>query len=263
MCSHSVFAFQAVPLIRPTNMLQTVAKQLARRLGSALPAEAVGGSFMLQKRGAKWSVETEPATYKSVDEIINHELIEKTLEETKEAAKDLGRIRDILAAAKERSFLTNAQPGPSEYVQGLTIEEMGILLNTDVNNEAIMTEIFDTAFAIKERIYGNRIVLFAPLYLANYCVNNCRYCAFRAPNKGLERTSLTDQQLREEVAALQHQGHRRLLVLTGEHPKYTFDEFLHVSWRITGATKQHWCRWVKFLSCLFGAPERVRCRGAL
>jgi len=90
-----------------------------------------------------------------------------------------------------------------------------------------MSEIFDTAFAIKERIYGNRIVLFAPLYLANYCVNNCRYCAFRSPNKHIERSSLTDAGLREEVAALEKQGHRRLLVLTGEHPRYTFDQFLN------------------------------------
>ena len=96
----------------------------------------------------------------------------------------------------------------------------------DSNNEAIMQEIFDTAFAIKQRIYGNRIVLFAPLYLANYCVNNCRYCAFRAPNKHIERSSLTDEGLRAEVAALERQGHRRLLVLTGEHPRYTFDRFL-------------------------------------
>lgn len=111
-------------------------------------------------------------------------------------------------------------------MQGLTYAEAATLINVDERNEAIMQEIFDTAFAIKERIYGNRIVLFAPLYLANYCVNNCRYCAFRAPNKHIARSSLTDAALKEEVAALERQGHRRLLVLTGEHPRYTFDQFL-------------------------------------
>ena len=106
------------------------------------------------------------------------------------------------------------------------MEEAATLLNVDANDSTIMQEIFDTAFAIKQRIYGNRIVLFAPLYLANYCVNNCRYCAFRATNKHIERSQLTDDQLKAEVEALQHQGHRRLLVLTGEHPRYSFDKFL-------------------------------------
>ena len=91
-----------------------------------------------------------------------------------------------------------------------------------------MGMVFDTALAIKERIYGNRIVLFAPLYLANYCVNSCTYCAFRTGNKALARSALTDGDIRAEVTALQEQGHRRILALTGEHPKYTFEQFLHV-----------------------------------
>jgi thiazole biosynthesis protein ThiH len=80
---------------------------------------------------------------------------------------------------------------------------------------------------VKRAIYGNRIVLFAPLYLANMCMNTCTYCAFRAENKAIERTSVTEQELRDEVAALQRLGHRRLLVLTGESPSYSFDKFLH------------------------------------
>ena len=72
-------------------------------------------------------------------------------------------------------------------MQGLSYEEMATLLNTDPEDESLMQEIFDTAFAIKERIYGNRIVLFAPLYLANHCMNDCQYCAFRVKNKGIER----------------------------------------------------------------------------
>jgi 2-iminoacetate synthase ThiH len=76
--------------------------------------------------------------------------------------------------------------GKSEYVQGLTLEECATLLNIDVADTKLMDMVYDTALAIKERIYGNRIVLFAPLYLANYCVNSCTYCAFRAGNKGLQ-----------------------------------------------------------------------------
>lgn len=75
--------------------------------------------------------------------------------------------------------------GKSEYVQGLTLEECATLLNVDAQDKVLMDKIFDTAFAIKNRIYGNRIVLFAPLYIANYCVNSCTYCAFRTGNKHL------------------------------------------------------------------------------
>jgi 2-iminoacetate synthase len=180
----------------------------------------------MQIRTAMWSVEREPQEYKDVNEIINDSLIVKTLEESKEAAKDIGKIRAILEAAKERCFLKDREPGPSEFVQGLTYEEAATLINVDSSNETIMQEIFDTAYDIKQKIYGNRIVLFSPLYLANHCVNNCRYCAFRSPNKHIERSDLTTEALKEEVIALQKQGHRRLLVLTGEHPRYSFDRFL-------------------------------------
>jgi hypothetical protein len=74
----------------------------------------------------------------------------------------------------------------SEYVQGLTLDEAATLLNIDAANSGLMELVYETALAIKNRIYGNRIVLFAPLYIANYCVNSCTYCAFRAANKGLQ-----------------------------------------------------------------------------
>ncbi|KAH7617409.1 putative 2-iminoacetate synthase [Nannochloris sp. 'desiccata'] len=213
---------------------------MLRLLGkTALQAAAVSGlssyqglkalaacATHMQIRTAMWSVEREPQEYKDVNDIINDSLIVKTLEGSKEAANDLGKIRAILEAAKERCFLKDREPGPSEFVQGLTYEEAATLINVDSSNETIMQEIFDTAYDIKQKIYGNRIVLFSSLYLANHCVNNCRYCAFRAPNKHIQRSDLTTEALKEEVAALQKQGHRRLLVLTGEHPRYSFDKFL-------------------------------------
>nr|AHH85813.1 FeFe-hydrogenase assembly protein [Tetraselmis sp. GSL018] len=197
---------------------------------SVLAPAATGLARTIGNRGmALWSVEREKGqTYRSADEIIDHNLIEWSLEQTRKDAQDPVRVRAILEAAKQRSFLDNYNPagGGSEYVQGLTYSECATLLNVDVKNHDLMSEIIETAFNIKERIYGNRIVLFAPLYIANYCVNNCTYCAFRSGNKDIERSSLNEQQLREEVEALQKQGHRRLLVLTGEHPKYPFDDFL-------------------------------------
>eukprot|EP01025_Chloroclados_australasicus_P059180 TRINITY_DN7474_c0_g1_i1.p1 TRINITY_DN7474_c0_g1~~TRINITY_DN7474_c0_g1_i1.p1 ORF type:complete len:537 (-),score=49.23 TRINITY_DN7474_c0_g1_i1:334-1944(-) len=177
---------------------------------------------------AMWSVEKEKDhKYKDPNEIINHEVIEKLLENTKQQAKDPNCIKDILSDAKERAFLTNYTPGPSEYVRSLELDGCATLLNVDVKDQKMMDMIYDAAFQIKNRIYGNRIVLFAPLYLANYCVNNCAYCAFRSVNKTIERSLLSDDDIRSEVEALEKQGHRRLLVLTGEHPKYGFDQFLN------------------------------------
>lgn len=196
--------------------------------GLRAAANALGSTSLQQKRGLLWSVEREKGhTYKDTKDIINDEEIFTALEKTKNLAKDPKYVQEVLDAAKERSFLTNYTPGKSEYVQGLSLEECATLLNIDANDKAMMDMVYDTAFAIKNRIYGNRIVLFAPLYIANYCVNSCTYCAFRAGNKHLKRNFLSDEELKSEVAALEKQGHRRLLVLTGEHPKYTFDQFLH------------------------------------
>lgn len=210
-------------------------------LGLKAVNEAISSTFSSQRRGLLWSVEREKGhVYKDTKEIVDEDAIFKALESTKGRSKDIAAIKDILTAAKDRSFLTNFTPGKSEYVQGLTVEECATLLNVDVKDTEVMELIYDTAFAIKNRIYGNRIVLFAPLYIANYCVNSCTYCAFRTGNKNMARSALTDEELRAEVAALEEQGHRRLLVLTGEHPKYTFDQFLHAI-DVIGSVKTEPC----------------------
>lgn len=138
-------------------------------------------------------------TYRNPDEMIDDDAITRALESTKERAKDPAAVAAVLEAAKERAFLkapppsppapsegsvsTSSEqipePGPSEFVRGLSIEEAAILLNVDADDQEAMRPIFETAFKIKNRIYGNRVVLFAPLYIANWCVNSCRYCAFR------------------------------------------------------------------------------------
>eukprot|EP00977_Amphora_coffeiformis_P028084 scaffold34689_cov289-Amphora_coffeaeformis.AAC.4 len=182
-----------------------------------------------------WSKELEPHTIAPASQIVNVPKIEEVLEATKTAAKDSNRVREIFRNAIDRALLktpNGRQVIPSaepqhEFVQGLTLEEAATLLNLDpATQPELMNELYDTALSIKQRIYGNRIVLFAPLYLSNYCVNSCTYCAFRGKNTHIARSSLTKDQLVAEVEALQHQGHRRLLLLTGEHPKYTFDDFL-------------------------------------
>ncbi|MBI9080684.1 MAG: [FeFe] hydrogenase H-cluster radical SAM maturase HydG [Pseudodesulfovibrio sp.] len=120
---------------------------------------------------------------------------------------DPGLVRDILAKGKER--------------KGLTPFEAAVLLkNTD---KELDEAIFQTAMSIKKGIYGNRLVLFAPLYISNECVNQCAYCGFKATNTDLERRTLDAEGIHKEVSVLEDQGHKRLLLVYGEHPKHDAD----------------------------------------
>ncbi|MGQ9780078.1 MAG: [FeFe] hydrogenase H-cluster radical SAM maturase HydG [Bacillota bacterium] len=121
-------------------------------------------------------------------------------------------------------LLGQAPPSPAtladilakaEAARGLDPEELALLLK--VEEEETWEEIFRAARKVKERIYGRRIVLFAPLYLSNYCVNACRYCGYRT-GSGIVRRRLTMAEIREEVIALERMGHKRLAIETGEDP---------------------------------------------
>jgi len=138
----------------------------------------------------------------NLENFIKDSVIRSEMEQAKNP--DPGLVRDILAKGLER--------------KGLTPFEAAVLLkNTDTKlDEAI----FQTAMSIKKGIYGNRIVLFAPMYISNECVNQCAYCGFKATNKDLERRTLTPEAIHEEVTVLEDQGHKRLLLVYGEHPKY-------------------------------------------
>lgn len=181
--------------------------------------------------GYKWSTEREPwHKIAKASEIINEKAIFDALESTVEAAKDPKCVRDILTKAREHATLRHIHPDDScrsEYVQGLNLTEAATLLNIDPShNSPLARELYNTALDIKKRIYGRRIVLFAPLYLANYCVNSCTYCAFRGPNHDLDRCHLSLEEVKEEGRAIQRMGHKRTLILCGESPKYTFDDML-------------------------------------
>lgn len=112
----------------------------------------------------------------------------------------------------------------SRDAKGLTLEESAALLN--ISDPEISEELFHTAREVKEKIYGNRLVLFAPLYITNLCINNCLYCAFRRDNTELKRKSLTLDEIREETEFLVKQGHKRVLLVCGEHPKKSGMEFI-------------------------------------
>ncbi len=112
----------------------------------------------------------------------------------------------------------------SKEAKGLSLKESAALLN--INDKETLNELFHTAKEVKEKIYGNRLVLFAPLYLTNLCVNNCLYCAFRKDNKELKRKTLSLEEIKEETEFLVGQGHKRLLLVCGEHPKKASMEFI-------------------------------------
>ncbi|MEI7474922.1 MAG: [FeFe] hydrogenase H-cluster radical SAM maturase HydG [bacterium] len=99
-------------------------------------------------------------------------------------------------------------------LKGLSLEESAVLLN--VEDEELLAKIAKAAKSLKEKIYGKRIVMFAPLYLSNYCVNNCLYCGFRVDNKEMARKMLTVDEVVQETAKILEQGHKRILLVAGE-----------------------------------------------
>jgi len=106
----------------------------------------------------------------------------------------------------------------SMRLEPLSLEETGILLNAE--DPVLHEMIFHAAKELKRKVYGNRIVLFAPLYIGNKCINDCIYCAFRRSNKEARRISLSQEELRSQVKALENWGHKRLILVWGEHASY-------------------------------------------
>ena len=139
---------------------------------------------------------------------------------------DDNHIQTILDQAKNPDPLRVREIIDKAYeLKGLAPEEVAVLLQTE--DEELIGAILQAAHKIKEDIYGNRLVLFAPLYVANHCSNNCLYCGFRRDNKELNRVALTTQQIQREVEVLQREGHKRLLMLCGEHPsRSSLDYFM-------------------------------------
>lgn len=136
------------------------------------------------------------------DEFINHEEILETLEEAEKNKENKELVEKILEKAKT--------------AQGISHREAAILLLNE--DEEVTKQIKDIARSIKKKFYGNRIVLFAPLYLSNYCINHCVYCPYHAKNKNIRRKKLSQEDIRNEVIALQDMGHKRLALEAGEDP---------------------------------------------
>ena len=136
------------------------------------------------------------------DEFISHEEILETLDYAEKNKNNVKLIDEILEKARRG--------------KGLKHREAAVLLDCEIpeKNE----EIFKLAEQIKKDYYGNRIVLFAPLYISNYCVNGCVYCPYHAKNKHIPRKKMTQEEIRNEVIALQDMGHKRIALEAGEDP---------------------------------------------
>lgn len=148
---------------------------------------------------------------KHADDFINHEEILETLAYADENKANEALIDSILEKARLR--------------KGLSHREASVLLACQMEEKN--QEIYKLAEQIKKDFYGNRIVMFAPLYLSNYCVNGCTYCPYHLKNKHIARKQLTQEEIRREVIALQDMGHKRLALEAGEDPvRNTMDYYL-------------------------------------
>lgn len=146
----------------------------------------------------KLNMELTPDATDFIDDDKLHWLIDNTKE-------DLPRAREIFAKSLSK--------------QPLTVEETAVLLA--IESKEGLEELFETAKKLKRTVYGNRIVLFAPLYIGNLCVNNCKYCGFKNSSKETIRKTLSGKELVEEIENLEKYGHKRLILVFGESPKYT------------------------------------------
>ena len=131
-----------------------------------------------------------------IDEDRFHELLRQK--------PDAAQVRDVIAKSMAK--------------QALSLEETAVLLTTD--DPQLIEEIFEGARELKKNVYGNRIVLFAPLYVGSDCVNDCAYCAFKRSNKDAARVTLSRSDIQHEVQMLENMGHKRLILVFGESPKY-------------------------------------------
>ena len=145
------------------------------------------------------------------DEFIDHEEIMETLAFAEENKHNETLIDEILEKARKR--------------KGLSHRDAAVLLDCDIEEKN--QEIYRLAEQIKKDFYGNRIVMFAPLYLSNYCINGCTYCPYHLKNKHIPRKQLSQEEIRREVIALQDMGHKRLALEAGEDPVHnTMDYYL-------------------------------------
>ncbi len=147
---------------------------------------------------------------------------------------DPAEIWSILNNAKADKVRVRELIAKSLSKERLTLAETASLINADND---LIEEIKAGARELKKKVYGNRIVLFAPLYIGNKCSNNCQYCGFRVTNKEAKRKTLTDKEITDEVEALEDNGQKRLILVYGEHPEYSPEFIAHTVRLVYGIKK--------------------------
>ncbi|MDY4543109.1 MAG: [FeFe] hydrogenase H-cluster radical SAM maturase HydG [Candidatus Ventricola sp.] len=152
------------------------------------------------------------------EEFIHDGEIRQTLAYAEANKNNVALIDAILEKARPKKTATGCT------CAGLTHREASVLLACEIPEK--VQKIYEIAGEIKQAFYGNRIVIFAPLYLSNYCVNGCVYCPYHMKNKAIPRRKLTQEEVRQEVIALQDMGHKRLAIEAGEDPKNNPIEYI-------------------------------------
>lgn len=147
---------------------------------------------------------------------------------------DVPKLEALVAALREDPEAIRAVLAKSRRLEALDEAETAVLLAAE--SPELLEEIFATARELKKRVYGNRIVLFAPLYVGNYCVNDCKYCGFRRSLTSAVRHTLSEAELTAEVRQLEKAGHKRLILVFGEHADYS-PEFIAAAARRCYATR--------------------------
>lgn len=167
--------------------------------------------------------------------MIYHPEKYKIKDEAMQPFIDADEILDILSTTKSTTENVREIIQKSLDKNRLSLQETAVLLNT--TDPVLIEEIKQGARTLKEKVYGNRIVLFAPLYIGNYCVNDCAYCGYKVTNKAMKRATLDKEEIISQVTALQESGHKRLILVYGEHPAYT-PEFIAESVRTVYQVKE-------------------------
>lgn len=134
-------------------------------------------------------------------------------------------IQNLISTTAEDAGAVMSILSKSLAKQPLSLQETATLLA--VESPDLLEEIFAAARQLKRDVYGNRIVLFAPLYIGNRCINDCKYCGFRSSLTSAVRKTLSDEELQREVVALENEGHKRLILVYGEHPDYSPEFIAH------------------------------------